>query len=202
VLNTATALNVRFTAAERRLQLIAGEVLITTARDEEPIHRPFLVETRQGEAIALGTQFTVRQADGATLVAVFDGAVEIRPGLAPGAGRTLHAGQQASFTGSGVGAPTRADEATGTAWTRGTIVALSMRLDDFVRELGRYSATPLSCDPAVADLRISGSYPTGDIAAVLASVSAALSLEVHAITRLWGQPALRIAPASRPQSRS
>ena len=197
VLNTASAVNVRFGATERRLQLVAGEILMTTARDSAAPARPFLVETRHGEAHALGTQFAVRQADSSTRVAVFEGAVQIRPAHASGTPLVLHAGQQASFSAAGASAPAPADSHTGTAWTQGTLIALSMRLGDFVQELGRYTDKPLSCDPAVADLRISGSYPTGNVDAAMRSAAQALALRVEAVDRFWGPTSVRLVPASQ-----
>jgi transmembrane sensor len=42
----------------RRIELLKGEVLITTAKDSAL--RPFIVQTRHGTARALGTRFSVR----------------------------------------------------------------------------------------------------------------------------------------------
>jgi RNA polymerase sigma factor (sigma-70 family) len=183
VLNTASAVNVVYTATQRRLRLIAGEVLITTARDAAA--RPFLVETAQGEAQALGTRYSVRLHDGATDVAVFEGTVRLTPRHAAGQAQVLQAGQQARFTADAIAAPRLADPQS-TAWTEGFIVAKGMRLADFLAELGRHSPHALSCDPAVADLRVSGSYPLNDIDKVLDTLSAMLSLQVETVTRFWG----------------
>ncbi len=195
MLNTASAINVRFDAAQRRLQLLAGEVLITTAHDSASPARPFLVETRHGEALALGTQFIVRQDEHATRVAVLEGAVQIRPGQAS-APLLLRAGQQAGFSTAGATEPTPADKQAAIAWTQGTIMALSMRLGDFVQELGRYTDQPLSCDATVADLRISGSYPTGNVNAAMRGAAQALSLQLEVVDRFWGPQAVRISRAA------
>lgn len=197
VLNTASAINVRFGAAERRLQLVAGEVLITTAHGAAASGRTFVVETRHGQAQALGTRFSVRHDEHATRVAVFDGAVQIRPADASASSVLLRAGQQTRFNAAGARTASPADALTDTAWTHGSLVALSMRLDDFLEELGRYSDRPLSCDPAVAALRISGSYPTGNVDAVLRSVAQALSLRVEVVDRLWRPQAMRLTSAGR-----
>lgn len=197
VLNTASAINVRFGAAERRLQLVAGEVLITTSHGAAASGRTFVVETRHGQAQALGTRFSVRQDEHATRVAVFDGAVQIRPSDANASSVLLRAGQQTRFNAAGARTASPADALTDTAWTHGSLVALSMRLDDFLEELGRYSDRPLSCDPAVAALRISGSYPTGNVDAALRSVAQALSLRVEVVDRLWRPQAMRLTSAGR-----
>lgn len=43
VLDTASAVGVAFTFDERRLHLIKGEILVTTARDPSSRPRPFVV---------------------------------------------------------------------------------------------------------------------------------------------------------------
>lgn len=201
ILNTGTAVNVRFSATERRLQLVAGEMFIATAKDNASPGRPFIVETQQGQATALGTQFSVRQRENSSTVAVFEGAVEVQPHDAASSALVLRAAQQATFTSFDVTAPTTADKAVSAAWTNGNIMAVSMRVGDFVQELGRYSMTPLSCDAAVADLRISGSYPTDNVDAALRAVARVLSLEIHTVTRFWGHQAVRVVLAPSEASR-
>ena len=78
MLNTATALDVRFDAQQRLLRLQAGEILVDTAADPQSPPRPFLVDSAQGRMRALGTRFVVRQQDGHTDLTVLQGAVEIR----------------------------------------------------------------------------------------------------------------------------
>jgi len=199
MLNTASAVNIHFSASERRVRLIAGEIFITTAPD--PMARPFLVETRQGEARALGTRYTVRLQDNATEVAVFEGAVRMTPRRALEQPQTLHAGQQARLTDTTITSPQPADQDS-TAWTDGFIIAKGMRLADFLNELNRYSRYALSCDPAVANLRLSGSYPLSDISQVLETLSAMLSLQIETVTRFWGWQTVRVSLTSRQQVRS
>lgn len=200
VLNTGSALDLRFSATERRLRLVAGEVWIDSAQDA--LGRPLLVESVQGEALALGTRFTVRAletgtAGPATEVRVFDGAVRVRPRDGDAASQVLQAGEQARFTARAVAPRSAVVEASAAAWTDGMLVARGMRLADFVAELGRYSVHPLSCDRAVADLRVSGTYPVADVDKVLETVAAMLSLEVQTVTRFWGHQVVRIGLAPR-----
>jgi transmembrane sensor len=192
-LNTASAINVDFNARERRVRLISGEIFIVTAKDGAG--RPFLVETGHGTAEALGTRYAVRLRDGASEIAVFDGAVRITPGRAPARAVVLAAGEQASFgfTATGIVQKTSTDR---TAWIDGFIVVKNMRLADFLVELARYSRHTLSCAPEVAELGVSGSYPLSDIDKVLASVATMLSLQTETVTRFWGAPAVRLSRAS------
>ena len=96
VLNSGSAVDLRYGAAERRLVLVAGEVLVTTGQETQRAYRPFVVQTPQGEAQALGTRFSVRLIDDRTEVMVFEHAVLARP--AHGAPVRIDAGQRGSFT--------------------------------------------------------------------------------------------------------
>ncbi len=79
LLNTATAVDIQYTAEQRVIWLRAGEILLTTGKDPAPVHRPFIVRTAQGSVQALGTRFMVRDERDGIRVAVFEGAVAIRP---------------------------------------------------------------------------------------------------------------------------
>lgn len=207
VLNTRTAVDLRYGDTERRLRLLAGELLIDSGKD--PRGRPLLVGTAQGDVLALGTRFVVRQdepvgdatADEArhASVSVFDGRVRLLPRADRNAGLIVPAGAQSRFSARTAAAPTPVAEDCAAAWVDGMLVARGMRLDDFVAELGRYSAHPLRCDPAVAQLRVSGTYPLGDVGKVLETVAATLSLEVQIRTRFWGRQveSVGLAPRSK-----
>jgi len=196
-MNSNTAVSIAFTQNERRLRLIEGEIMIATAKDLS--RRQFLVETAQGEALALGTRYTVRRQEALTEVAVYEGAVQITPRENASQALVLNAGEQTGFTRADIAKSGTADSEKA-AWTQGFIVARSMRLADFLVELNRYSERPLRCDSAVADLRVSGSYPLADIDLVLETVALALSLQVETITRFWGMQTVSITLA--PNARS
>lgn len=199
-LNSDTAIDIRLTAAERRLRLAAGEVLIVTGKDtgRGGGPRPFVVETGHGELRPLGTRFAVRRRTGASRVDVFEGAVAVLPhdladgGIEAGQGRVLRAGERAEFTRSAVSLPQPASEAD-TAWTDGMLVANGMRLDDFLAELDRHRPGHLACDPAVAHLRVSGTYPLADTNRILDLLRTTLPVETHFFTRYW----VTLRPAHR-----
>ncbi|MGC3985541.1 MAG: FecR domain-containing protein [Pseudorhodoferax sp.] len=197
-LNTASAVDVHLDATERRLRLVAGEIAVTTAHDAAA--RPFLVETAQGEVQALGTRFVVHAASAQrTRIAVYEGAVLLRPRDNPGASLRLEAGQQSSLDSHGTG-PAQPAREDGSAWVDGMLVARDMPLEEFLAALSRYSPHPLACDPAVAQLRVSGSYPVADVGRVLDVLSATLGLQVETVTRLWGLQTVRIQLAPRTAS--
>lgn len=190
-LNVDTALDIRFDAKVRRLVLHAGEIHIVTAADTAG--RPFIVETPQGSAQALGTRFIVRlDDDRASLVAVHAGKVALRPRQATdGVPLVLEAGQQARFTEHGSGTVSRASAAD-IGWTHGMLIAEDMPLPRFIAEFARQTGWPLHCDPALGHLKVSGSYPLNNPDAVLDLLTRALPIRVVMRRRWWGQSGLEV----------
>jgi len=179
VLNTDSAVELRYTATERRLVLLAGELLLTTGKDAA---RPLLVQTPQGEVQALGTRFSVRLSEPACQVAVFEHAVEIRP--RHGQPLRLDAGQAVRFTEAGTDMPLPAN-ADAAAWERGMLVVRDERLADVLSELGRYRPGALRCDAEVADLRLSGALSVSDTDAALRTLAARLPIKVRRLSAYW-----------------
>lgn len=168
-LNTASAIDLQFDDTQRLILLRAGEILVRSHPDAQRASglpaRPLRVRTTHGRLEALGTRFTVRQGDESTQVAVLEGAVLVAPGSADDASMAqtslvLQAGQQARFTPHAASTPVSVDESIA-AWQQGMLLADRMRLTDFAAELARYRGGWVHCDPAVAELRISGAYPVG-----------------------------------------
>ena len=184
-LNSDSAVDIQYSADQRLIHLRRGEILVDSGSDPgQPRHRPLRVQTEQGLMQALGTRFSVRRLDeqAVTRLSVFEGAVRIHAGDAAGA--TLAAGQQASFSSHSVGAVQPADEFA-SSWTRGQLVADGLPLADFLDELGRYRPGWLRCDPAVADLRIGGTFQLANTDAILAALPHTLPVRVEQRTRYW-----------------
>lgn len=181
-LNTATAIDVYFNDHLRQVVLHRGEIMVETARDDAG--RPFELATDSGHIRPIGTRFTVRydEHSSTTAVAVLEGAVHIDP--AQGNSVRVNAGEQSSFTRLAALTPFALDDSSA-AWTDGVLVVERMRLADFVAELDRYRPGVLRCDPAVANLLVSGSYPLRDPDAVLALLAETLPLQVRSMTRYW-----------------
>lgn len=183
VLNTASAVNIAFNTTERRIRLVAGEILITTHTDPAPVHRPFLVDTPHGGVRALGTRFSMRHLNQDHChVAVFQGAVEIAS--MSGFTRTLQAGEQTTFNVIEANQPTPVEN-NATLWEQGMLLAQNMRLGDVITEMSRYRPGMLGCDPAVAELRVSGAISLTDTDAGLALLASELPLRIEYYTRYW-----------------
>lgn len=183
MLNTASAVDVNFSATNRRLILRRGEIQIITGVDKSAgTARPLWVETTAGVVRPIGTQFTLRQFDRAVAVQVAQGAVEILP--TQGQGMRVDAGQAAEFDQFGVGAIQSASPAN-SGWTRGLLIAEQQRLGDFIAELDRYHSGVLRCDPGVADLVVSGVYPLKDTHSILRALEQVLPVRVHTRLGYW-----------------
>lgn len=182
-LNTRTAIDTRYDDTHRSVRLHRGEVLVTTAPDVAGRHRPFTLHARQGAIHALGTRFLVQDRDGTTLVAVYEGAVEVRP-LGHAGPLRVNAGEQWMFGGETSLAKTMADP-DGMAWVDGVIVARRLPLGSLVAQLDRYYWGKFRCDPAVAHLEISGVFPLDDPARVLAAIARTLPVRIEALTPYW-----------------
>ena len=94
-LGAASALDVSFSAGERRVRLLTGEAFFTVTKDAA---RPFVVAAENGEVKVLGTAFDVKIADGVA-VAVAHNAVQVsaqvsdHPGAVPDAPVVVNQGQ-------------------------------------------------------------------------------------------------------------
>ncbi|CAL94991.1 FecR domain-containing protein [Azoarcus olearius] len=177
-LDTDSALAVDFGLGQRLIRLQRGRVLVETAPDPAPIARSIAVETAQGRVIALGTRFSVRQEAGTSQVVVLEARVDIRPADNANAGTILAAGDAVRFTRAGF----KDRQPLGlhdTAWAKGLLMADNWSLLDLAAELSRYRRQPLSCDPRIAALRISGVFPLRDSDAALAAVTDSLPVRVE-----------------------
>lgn len=182
-LDTKSELEVAFTDAERTVRLVRGQAYFEVAKDKK---HPFVVEVDGRRLVAVGTAFDVRVEPGRVQVTMVEGTVRVEPAGPPAAvdaGATLRSGD----TGSGGTRPASGIPQTlisageqllirpgsadyvrpgnsdlVTSWRRGQLIFHDVRLEDAVFELNRYSDTQVSLqDPELADIRISGSFATG-----------------------------------------
>lgn len=182
-LNTATALDIDYSLSLRRIDLHGGEIYIASAPDSRQPARPLVVDTVHGRLRALGTRFSVRPQGERTLLAVYEGRVEVAP-RDGGTPRIVPAGQQIRFGDGDIGEPFAADP-NGAAWIDYRLQPEQMRLDDFLAQLSRYRRGHLGCAPEVAHLRLVGSYPLADTDRILAALEATLPVKVHRVHDWW-----------------
>ena len=179
-MNTATAVDIVYTASERRIFLRYGEINVLTGQD--PAGRPLVVQTRDAELRPLGTRFTVRRDEdgGGTLLSVSSG--RVAASLGSGSARVVESGQRARLEADIVVSPSVAED---DAWLDGFVTAQAMRLGDLVNQLARYRPGILRCDPRVADLRVTGTYPLDDNERILTLLESSLPVSIQRRTRYW-----------------
>ncbi|MGR6619695.1 FecR domain-containing protein [Pseudomonas rhodesiae] len=178
-LNSDSAVDVRFSATERRIRLIRGEILLTSGHDAL---RPLIVETAAGDVQALGTRFGVRELDAGSRVDLYEGRVRVTPvhgaAVQMNAGDSLWFDQRQTLALPAVGA-------NGSSWTEHRLIAERQPLGEFVTQLSRYRPGLLRCDPAVSGLLLTGVFPLNDTDAILAALERSLPVHVQAVTRYW-----------------
>ena len=182
-LNTRSAVNVRFDDKRRLIELLAGEILVSSGHGAGSA-APLVVATREGLVRALGTRFVVRQQDGVSTVEVLESAVEIRPRDSAGAPLLLAAGRGVAFSRHAPDAP-HAIDAYADAWSRGQLIVDDVTLGDFLADLARYRPGVIDCAPAVAQLRLSGVFPLADTQRILNMLPNSLPVQVRSRTRYW-----------------
>lgn len=191
VLNSGTAVDLAFGPGQRRVRLLAGEVMAEVAPDAQ---RPFSVQGRDGEAIARGTRYLVRQDAAETTVTVLEHSVDVvvRTPSPDGQARALvEAGQSVRLNASGAGEVHAAPAGEG-GWAEGRLVFIDAPLPQVLAELARYRVG-LVRPPAgeLASLRFTGVLPVHDTEQALAQLERALLLRVRRATDflVWVEPA-------------
>lgn len=180
LLNTDSAVDIAYDTKQRRLILRRGELLVTTGYDSQ--RRPFFIQTPQGTVQALGTRFSVRLRDDHAEVVVLDH--QVRLTSEKGQSLLLDTGQQTSMTVDAVQAPVPVDHSQ-QAWISGLLVANRQRLDLFLAEVSRYREGWLYCDPAIAGLRISGTFSLDDTDSTLSALVSSLPVRLVQRSRYW-----------------
>jgi len=181
-LNTDSALDVAFDHQARRLRLLRGEMLIS--RSPRADSRPLWVDTVHGRLASTLAQFNVRLHAELTQVSVYQGSLSVQPALQPHPPLLLSAGEQASFSRQGV-LDRQPVPPVAPAWSQGMLVAQGQRLAAFLDDVSRYRRGHLACDPALADLRVSGTFPLDNTEKIITAVADTLQLDVQHFTRYW-----------------
>lgn len=179
-LGSNSAVNVHYDQRQRRLDLVRGDLMAVVAPAGVAQPWPFIVQTPNASAQALGTVYSVRyrqdmdsalwSAQGAsTLVAVQESTVRacLPSSQAPAVCQTVQAGQFTRIDAQGLH-PVEAIAATvaasaAPAWTRGQLVIDNQPLPQVLNELARHRAGWLLFDAqALADIRVSGVFDLTD----------------------------------------
>jgi len=179
LLNTATSLNLKSSAGGHQLQLLQGELLVTSNTNALPLQ----LHCRDGLITPQSSRFCLRQYAHDSQLSVFSGNVQISL-AATGSSAVLAAGEATRFSRSLIATPQMVDP-TALAWTEGKLVAERLPLTHFIAELGRYRPGVLRIDPSLAVLQITGVFSLHDTDATLARLPKVLPVRVRYFSRYW-----------------
>ncbi|SLM61798.1 MULTISPECIES: FecR domain-containing protein [Dickeya] len=186
-LDTASALDVRYSATQRQLHLLAGTVFVEAAFDKQ---RPLIMTTREGtihtrtpEENASASRFSARQLAGHTQLNVYAGQVSVAPSQRDEAQR-IRAGIQWQFdaAGNGTTSPLLSEDAD---WRLGLLNASDTPLAQVITRLARYRRGYLACSPDIAALRVVGTFPLTDTDKALAMLGRALPIRIRRRANWW-----------------
>lgn len=175
-LNTRTAVGRRPVGQGRAIELISGEVAVTSAcRDDDP----FTVVAGTGRIRSTQARFDVRHDGDAVRVTCLDGTVEVEQA---GTGTTLRTNQQASYSRTGIGTVGTVDPALVTAWQHGLLIFRDQPLWQVIEEVNRYwSGRIIVLGSALAERRVTARIELQRIGEVIAYVRAVLGAEVRTL---------------------
>jgi len=194
-LNTDSELRVAYSWSARAVVLARGEALFTVRHDEA---KPFAVEAAGGRIRDIGTQFNVYRQGDRVAVTVLEGEVSVDNAANRG-GQMLHPGMQLTYRADGrFDLAEAVDTESATAWREGRLVFKGRELDDVLAQLRRYHQVDLTlADAKLRRLKVSGSFPTGDLDLALNTIAA--SLPVKVARRDAGHIALEAEGRPRPR---
>lgn len=181
VLAPDSAVEIAYSAVERRVVLLAGEAFFTVRHEAA---RPFRVVTGGIETTDIGTEFDVQRGEEGAAVAVQTGSVRVDYAGAPTVvSELLEAGQSLRVSWAGA---VRRDEPGATqvgAWRRRQLVAQDQPMGEVIDRLRPYfKGTIVVMDGALARRPVTGVYNLAVPADALRGIAEARGATVHEIT--------------------
>ncbi|MFU8927869.1 FecR family protein [Acinetobacter puyangensis] len=165
ILNSKTAIDVKYTAQNRQIILHYGEIFIQTGKETNQNHRPFTVLGKHGTIQALGTQFDMRQQQQQTSVAVIEHAVKINT-AASQQQHIVAAGQQVYFDQNQIQGQ-QAIQPQDLMWHKGLLVANQTPLKVFAQQIENNYGRSIKVAKDCENILISGTYPADHLERLL-----------------------------------
>jgi len=169
-LNTDSSVTVRYSGAERVVDVDRGEALFQVAHEDR---RRFRVAAGEAQVLAVGTEFDVYRKRSTTVVTVVEGQVAVftgatapptNEGTLPRQAQRVNAGYQVRVDAGVMSAqPMPADLRQALAWMQRRIVFEQRPLGEVAEEFNRYGRVPLTIDDAeLRALPVSGVFDAYD----------------------------------------
>lgn len=172
-LNENSAMTAQFTAGERHIELIRGEIHCTVAKDAS---RPFTVNANGIVVRAVGTAFNVRLNSEAVEVLVTEGRISLHETDATTQGSPLvSAGERAvvAFHGQSTFSPhierlTENAMSDALAWQGSRLVFVEKPLSEVVAQFNRRNKVQIQvADPNLGQLLVDGSFQAENVEALV-----------------------------------
>ncbi|MCI1039636.1 FecR family protein [Pseudomonas putida] len=178
-----SAVDVQFSAGERRIRLLHGQLLVDVSHDPT---RPFVVQTDEGSFKALGTRFVVSQGKSRSELTMLESRVEARSAVS-GDQLVAGRGERAWVARDGLGPlpaidPARVDR----AWQHHQLVAEGVPLDQVLDALSQHRRGVLRFDrQAMQAIKVSAVLPLDDSERALRLLAEALPIRIGGFSRWW-----------------
>jgi transmembrane sensor len=179
ILGPQSQLAIRFAAHTRQLTMARGEAQFMVAHDST---RPFTIRTAQGSVIAVGTEFTVRSSPTRLTVSVTEGTVRCDSliGITALTPVLLTAGHRMVLERAVIDVTTIGRSMPALGWERGHLEYQDDPLGVVIEDINRYSTTKIVlADPALAELRYSGTVFSDSLDGWLASIPKVFPVHVE-----------------------
>lgn len=191
-LNTDTLVEVQYTKNMRALRLLRGEAFFEVAPDSK---RPFHVYAGRSRVAAIGTAFSIKMDGESVDVIVTEGKIrfdrvgethgktlkQVEKSVKANTPVYMEAGHTMEFDDK-IQKVAEIDEdiiEKKFAWQRGEIIFSGDSLENVVDEMNRYSSKAIVIsDKDLRMLRVSGTFKSDDISAILQALEVAMGIEV------------------------
>lgn len=175
-LDSDTKVEVRYSRVSRNLRLDRGRARFDVAHD---VTRPFSVAAGGETVVAVGTAFDVERVNDKVLVTLIRGRIVVKGSSVTDTDPTrkshpsisLRAGQQLVASRDAPPAIMPMNLQMASAWENGQLVFNGDTLAEAVVRVNRYTDQPIQVDPAIASIRIIGSFSAGDVSTFVSAVT-------------------------------
>jgi ferric-dicitrate binding protein FerR (iron transport regulator) len=163
----------------RRVELVGEAFFAVTEKAAPGGPVKFVVRTRDLDVEVLGTQFNVKQRSRRTTVTLESGSIQLRPRDARLAGLRMQPGEQVDFGGDRLVPHRVPDPARFSTWKQGQLVLDGKTLADVAKVIEEtYGRKVIFREAALAQVKLSGTYPLDDMAMLLRALALAAQLDV------------------------
>ncbi|WP_268799693.1 FecR family protein [Pseudomonas huanghezhanensis] len=176
-LDADSAIAVDFRIGERHVQLRRGAAFFHVTHTNEP----FVVDAHAGHTRVMGTRFEVRLQPVGAQVTVLSGKVGVSA-VGDQPQQVLTAGQQVRYDQLLTTVPASVDSESALAWRQGWLNYYRTPLADVISDLSRYyPGRIVLLNDKLGATRVSGSFPSNDPEAILASLKSVVGFEQYAL---------------------